>query len=173
MLDILLIAVMAAVVTFGWFLMRKLDNTLEHIRQEEEAPDPGNEPALRIGLSDPLVADSLSGALERPAKAKVTVSLFSGTEAELLKSFRARRLDMLLLPGDAPIPQQLPGHVREVSLEHSPVLLRRGDLQIEPITKGNIPQKIIWSEAGLSPAASQLIHELQENCSTLDAPTRR
>ena len=88
MLDILLIAVMAAVVTFGWFLMRKLDNTLEHIRQEEEAPDSGRKPALRIGLSDPLMADSLSGALERQAKAKVTVSLFSGTEAELLKSFR-------------------------------------------------------------------------------------
>ena len=33
MLDFVLIAAMAAVVTFGWFLMRKLDNALEHIRQ--------------------------------------------------------------------------------------------------------------------------------------------
>lgn len=169
MLDFVLIAVMAAVVTFGWFLMRKLDNALEHVRREEAALDSGRKNALRIGLSDPLVADSLSGALEQHSS--VAVSLFSGTETELLKSFRAHRLDMVFLPEDAPVPEQLLDHVKEVSLEHSPVLLRQGGLQIEPITKGHIHQKIIWAERELHPAASQLIQYLQRDHSALDVHT--
>ena len=171
MLDFVLITVMAAVVTFGWFLMRKLDNALEHVRQEEAALDSGRKNALRIGLSDPLVADSLSDALEQ--QAKVTVSLFSGTETELLKSFRAHRLDMVFLPEDAPVPEQLLDYVKEVSLEHSPVLLRHGGMQIEPITKGHIHQKIIWAERELPPAAGQLIQYLQHDHSALDAHTMR
>lgn len=171
MLDFVLIAAMAAVVTFGWFLMRKLDNALEHIRQEEADLDSGRKNALRIGLSDPLVADSLSDALEQ--QAKVTVSLFSGTETELLKSFRAHRLDMVFLPEDAPVPEQLLDYVKEVSLEHSPVLLRHGGMQIEPITKGHIHQKIIWAERELPPAAGQLIQYLQHDHSALDTHTMR
>lgn len=171
MLDFVLIAAMAAVVTFGWFLMRKLDNALEHIRREEADLDSGRKNALRIGLSDPLVADSLSDALEQ--QAKVTVSLFSGTETELLKSFRAHRLDMVFLPEDAPVPEQLLDYVKEVSLEHSPVLLRHGGMQIEPITKGHIHQKIIWAERELPPAAGQLIQYLQHDHSALDAHTMR
>lgn len=172
MQDLLLIAAMAAIFTFCWFLMRKLDNTLDTVRQEQAALGSGREPPLRIGLSDPLVAGSLTGALERHSKAHPTasVSLFSGTEAELLRSLNARKLDMVFLPENASVPEILLDHVKEVSLEHTPVLMQHGSLQIEPIMKGRIHQKIIWTESGFT-GASQLIGYLQSERSALDVNT--
>ena len=171
MLDLLLIASMAAVFTVGWFLMRKLDNTLAVIRQEEEAPGASREQPLRIGLSDPLVAGCLAGALEQNAKAGGSVSLFSGTEAELVKSLNARKLDMIFLPENAQVPEMLLDHVEGVLLEHTPVLMQRGDIPIKPVTRGRIPQKIIWTESGLTPEARQLIQYLRRDCSVPEVHT--
>ena len=68
MQDILLIAAVAAVFAFGWYLMGKLDAFLESNRQDQIALLSSSENILRIGFSDPFVADSLSGVLrERDA----------------------------------------------------------------------------------------------------------
>lgn len=173
MLDLLLIVAMAAVFTFGWFLMRKLDDTLNMLRREEAALGASREHALRIGLSDPLVAGSLTGALAQHSKAhpKASVSLFSGTEAELLRNLNAHELDMVFLPENAPVPEMLLDHVAEVRLGHMPVLMQRGSVQIEPITKGHIQQKIIWTESEYTAEASQLIQYLQGNDSAPDVHT--
>lgn len=97
MQDILLIAAVAAVFAFGWYLMGKLDAFLESNRQDQIALLSASENILRIGFFDPLVADSLSGVLEKYSKIhpSVSASLFSGTETELMREFSLHKLDMI------------------------------------------------------------------------------
>ena len=100
MQDLLLIVAVAAVFAFGWYLMGKLDAFLESIRQDQIALLSASENILRIGFFDPLVADSLSGVLEKYSKIhpSVSASLSSGTEAELMREFCSHKLDMIFLP---------------------------------------------------------------------------
>ena len=95
MQDLLLIVAVTAVFAFGWYLMGKLDAFLESNRQDQIALLSAGENILRIGFFDPLVADSLSGALEKYSRIypSVSVSLFSGTEAELMREFCSHKLD--------------------------------------------------------------------------------
>lgn len=122
MQDILLIAAVAAVFAFGWYLMGKLDAFLESNRQDQIALLSASENILQIGFFDPLVADSLSGVLEKYSKIhpSVSASLFSGTETELMREFSLHKLDMIFLPENASVPEKIRGQVDEVSLEHMP-----------------------------------------------------
>ena len=126
MQDILLIAAVAAVFAFGWYLMGKLDAFLESNRQDQIALLSASENILRIGFFDPLVADSLSGVLEKYSKIhpSVSASLFSGTETELMREFSLHKLDMIFLPENASVPEKIRGQVDEVSLEHMPVVMQ-------------------------------------------------
>ena len=100
MQDFLLIAAAAAVFAFGWYLMGKLDAFLESNRQDQIALLSSSENILRIGFSDPFVADSLSGVLEKYSRIHPSVSafFFSGTETELMREFCSHKLDMIFLP---------------------------------------------------------------------------
>ena len=161
MRDFLLIAAVAAAFAFGWLVMGKLGAFLEGIRHEEPASSKNT--VLRIGFSDPLVADSLSGALAQYSNIHpdVSVFLFSGTSAALLKQSYTHKLDMIFLPENTSVPKRLLDHVEEVSLEHIPIMTQYGGLQIESISEGHIQQKLVWTEAATTSEASQLIQYLK------------
>lgn len=97
MRDLMLIASIAAVFATGWYFMGKLDTFLESNHQDQAALLSASENNLRIGFFDLLVADSLSGVLEKYSRIypSVSVSLFSGTEAELMREFCLHKLDMI------------------------------------------------------------------------------
>lgn len=163
MRDLLLIVAVAGILVFGWFMVGKLGGFLERIRQEQAEPRRGNEKVLRIGFSDPLTADSLSGALEKYSNVHPNVSayLVSGTQTEVLKEFFSRKLDLIFLPENALVPEKLRGRVEEVSLEHFPVIMQYGGLQIDPITQGPVPQKIVWAQSERTSEIGQFIQYLK------------
>lgn len=163
MRDLLLIVAVAGILVFGWFMVGKLGGFLERIRQEQAEPRCGKEEVLRIGFSDPLAADSLSGALEKYSNVHPNVSayLVSGTQTEVLKEFFSRKLDLIFLPENALIPEKLRGRVEEVSLEHFPVIMQYGGLQIDPITQGPVPQKIVWAQSEKTSEIGRFIQYLK------------
>lgn len=175
MQDILLIVAVAAVFAFGWYLMGKLDAFLDSNRQDEAALLSASENNLRIGFFDPLVADSLSSALEKYSRIcpSASVSLFSGTEAELMREFCSHKLDMIFLPENVSIPNKIHSQVDEVSLEHMPVVMQYGGLQIEPITEGRIQQKVVWEKTGTASEANRFIQFLKDDISTLNVTTAK
>lgn len=175
MQDILLIAAVAAVFAFGWYLMGKLDAFLESNRQDQIALLSASENILRIGFFDPLVADSLSGVLEKYSKIhpSVSASLFSGTETELMREFSLHKLDMVFLPENASVPEKIRGQVDEVSLEHMPVVMQYGGLQIEPITEGRVQQKVVWEKTETASEAKRFIQYLKDETSILNVRTAK
>ena len=163
MRDLVLGASVAAIFAFGWYLMRKIDAFLESSCQEQASLLPTGQNILRIGFFDPLVADSLGGVLERYSREYpgVSLCLFSGTEAQLMRKFVSHQLDMIFLPENTAVPENISGHVGEISLQRIPVLTQFGGLQIEPITKGYSHQTMVWAESGMTPETGRLIRYLK------------
>ena len=148
MQDLLLVAAVAAMFLFGWFLMKRLDRFLEKNRQTQTLLLESDKDTLRIGFSNPSIADSISDVLERYSKrcSGISVYLFHGTEQELIKQLFHNKLNVIFLPKDADVPADLHYNVREVLLRCTPVMMKYGGLPIEPIAEGCITQKVLWSE---------------------------
>lgn len=163
MRDLALGASVAAIFAFGWYLMRKIDVFLASNRQDQAASLPTGEKILRIGFFDPLVADSLADVLERCSKEypDISLSLVSGTETQLMREFVSHQLDMIFLPENAAVSEKIRGRVGEISLQHMPVMMQYGGLQIGPITKGYSHQKIVWAESGITPETGRFIKLLR------------
>ena len=170
MLDLVLVVSVAAAFAFGWYIMGKAGAFLERNCQAQASPVSSGERVLRIGIFDPLAAGSLSGLLEKWSKTypDVSVSLFSGTETELMRAFCSDKLDMVLLPENASVPERKPRHADEVTLALMPVMMKYSGLQIEPITKSCVRQKLVWSESGITPEASRFIQYLKGEILTSD-----
>lgn len=156
MRDWLLIAAVAAVFAFGWFLMGKLDVFLERNRQALAASD---ESRLRLGFANPLAADGLLEVLERYSEKRpdVSVCLLSGTEEQLLEGLSGHRLDVIFLPEGAALPDKMQYHSRKILLNPTPVVTRYGGLPVEPIAGKGLAQKMVWRQAGITPAAGSFL----------------
>ncbi|MDO4337814.1 MAG: LysR substrate-binding domain-containing protein [Eubacteriales bacterium] len=96
MRDMLLLAPLAMIFILGWFIVKKVDYFLEN-NQEIQPQDVGRR--LRIGFSDPLAAESISDILEKYSAKypDIPVSLFYGTEEELVRKLSADKLDIIFL----------------------------------------------------------------------------
>lgn len=159
MQDVLLLLAVAMTFAFGFFVVKKLDCFLENSRKSEDLLLTSNKNSLKIGFSNPLVADCLSDVLEKYSEKKpeISVFLFSGTEDELNQEFFTHRLDVIFLPVRAAVPEKMRDNIREVQLSYTPVIMKYGGLPIEPITKECISYHVLWSEFKDEPAISFFI----------------
>lgn len=146
MQDVLLLAAVAAVFVFGWFLMDKLDRFLESNRHMQEGQLSSASNTLRLGFCDPTAADSIADVLAYYAEMypDISVRIYCGTEAKLLKSLSTGRSDVIFLPQNTEIPANMEYNSRIVSLNRTPVRMKYGGLPLEPIADGHIIQKVLW-----------------------------
>ena len=69
------------------------------------------------------------------------------------------------MPENASVPEKIRGQVNEISLEHIPVVMQYGSLQIEPITEGQVQQKVVWEETGTTSEVNRFIQYLKDETS--------
>lgn len=169
MQDLLLVAVVAVMFVLGWFLMKRLDCFLEKSHRAQTLQLETGKNTLRIGFSNPSIADSISDVLERYSKrcSGISVYLFHGTEQELIKQLFHNKLNVIFLPKDADVPVDLHYNVRKVMLSYTPVMMKYDGLPIEPIAKGHIIQKVLWSEETKTAFVDCFVECLKDE---LDAP---
>lgn len=170
MQDFLLLLAIAAMFAFGWFVMRKLDEFLAKNRAAVDSPSAADKSSLKIGLSNPLAADCLCDAITEFSKMKpeISVCLFSGTEDELVRKLSAHSLDVIFLPADAAIPEEIRDNAREALLSHTSVNMRYSGLPIEPIAKERVLYHVLWSESKDESAVSLfvecMVNEVNMGC---------
>lgn len=159
MQDFLLLMLLPAVFAFGWFLMRKLDMVLEENRKARTDQVKEGRNILRIGFSDPFVADSVFSALEQYfiQYSDVSVRLFYGGVEDLLEKVSVHKLDIIFLPEQADIPLDKSYNREKVALVRTPVMMMYKDLPIEPVMGGSITQNAVWVEESGVPAARCLM----------------
>lgn len=161
--DFLLVVLMLAVFAFGWFLVRRADILMEKIMQAQAAPPGTGGDVLRIGFADPLAADSLSIALEQYSDQypEVTIRLFQGEGEVLLGKMALHKLNIVILPEKVAIPADKDYNSKKVRLALSPVRMKCGGLNVEPVGKESGPQNAVWAEETSSPAVKSFIRYLE------------
>ena len=82
-----------------------------------------------------------------------------------MREFCSHKLDMIFLPENVSIPDKIHSQVDEISLEHMPVVMQYGSLQIEPITEGQVQQKVVWEETGTTSEVNRFIQYLKDETS--------
>ena len=99
MQDVLLLAAVAAIFAFGWFLMGKLDRFLEANCPARTPQFPSGENTLRLGFCDSAAAGSIADVLEQYSRLypDISVRIFCGSEEELLEGFSTGRFDVVFL----------------------------------------------------------------------------
>lgn len=167
MQDFLLIIIVLATFIFGWFIMKKVDIFMEECRREQTGRFQTDGIVLRIGFANPLVADSISGALEQYSRQypDSSVCLFQGDTEVLLKKVVVYKLDIVILPEQAKIPSDGKYKSKKVIMTSAPVIMKYGGLPIEPITDGNTAQTLVWLEDGKISAAAHLVKCIESETS--------
>ena len=153
MQDVILLISTLAMFVFGYFLMKKLDTFLENNWNEQENALTYSENSLRIGFSNPLMADSLSDVLEIYGKQhpNVSIHIFSGEESELCRELETHKLDIIFLPENTDVSEKIHYNARRVLLHCAPVVMEYAGLPIEPIAQNQITQKALWRNSKKSP----------------------
>lgn len=146
LVNILLLAAVSAALVFGWFLTGRLDRFLDENYQALELQSAKD--ALRIGFSDPCIADSITNVLEQYSKIYPGISIrtFFGSEEKLKKGLSDNKFNVIFLPENADIPNDLHYNIKEVVLVCTPVMTKYGGLPIEPITDEHIIQNVLWTD---------------------------
>lgn len=144
---VLVLAGLAAVFCFGWYLMGRLDRFLESSQKERELRAAPEDNTLRIGVSNPLVADSIGQALEQYSRQypETLTRLFYGSEEELRRKLSHHMLDVIFLPEHVSVPDGTYYNVRKVMMHCAPVAMNYGGLPIEPIADGRAGQLVLWT----------------------------
>ena len=109
MQDVILLVSTSAIFIFGYFMVKKLDAFLENNWNEQEHALIHGENSLKIGFSNPLMADSLSDVLETYGKQHpdVFIDIFSGEDSELCRELETHKLDIIFLPENTDISKKL------------------------------------------------------------------
>lgn len=168
MQDFLLLIAVAATFLFGFFIMKKLDRFLESSHRAEVSLLPSEESSLRIGFSDPLIADSITDILDSftVSRQDISVYFFSGTVDELLRELSGHKLDVAFLPESVAVPEGTHYNICEVSLAYIPVVTKYSSLEIEPITEEHLLQKAVWEESEKAFIVSDFIRCLKNKSGT-------
>ena len=161
---VILLVSTSAVFIFGYFLMKKLDAFLENNWNGQDHLLTYDENSLRIGFSNPFIADSLSDVFEAYGKQHpdVSIYIFSGEESELCRELKTQKLDIIFLPENTDISKKTHYNVRMVLLRCAPVVMEYAGLPIEPITQNQITQKALWRNSKKSPVIDFFIGYLNK-----------
>lgn len=156
MQDVLLLAAAAVIFGGGYWVMKRLDRGLKTVWETRTSRE---ENALRIGLSDPLVTQAVTEALERfshqyPGAA---VYLYAGGKEQLLAALGERRLDIAFLPGPAELPaEDMRAEPFPLPREALPV---PGAVPLLPVQPGCVPQTALWRVSSLTVAFVECLRE--------------
>lgn len=159
MQDVILLVSTSVIFIFGYFMVKKLDAFLENNWNEQEHALIHGENSLKIGFSNPLMADSLSDVLETYGKQHpdVFIHIFSGEDSELCRELETHKLDIIFLPENTAVSEKIHYNARIVILRCTPVVMKYAGLSIEPIAQNHITQKALWRNSKKTPVIDSFI----------------
>lgn len=103
MKDLILIAMMLALIIFGYYIMTKVDRFIEENQRMVDDEIRNGMQKVRIAAENPMLLDSVSSALESCGKADGRVSFFlsTGRAGRILEKLLDEQVDIVLLTEEA------------------------------------------------------------------------
>lgn len=168
MQDIGLLLGVAAVFSFGWFVMKRLDAFLKRNAQEIQERAAGGAHALRIAFSDPMAAGAVSRTLELICKAHpdTAVYLYTADANIILARLHGGQLDAAIIPCETAGEKSSQYGREDVLVRPSAVVVQDAALPLCPLETKGVLQQLIWVKGACNGVAedfaAQAAHDLQQ-----------
>ena len=136
MKELLLVCAVAAIIVFGYFIMKKLDAFLENNRRLIDAEIAKN--SLYLAFDNPMILDSLMPLFEKFSKANPNCQrhfLFGNTE-DIYDKLNKNRIDF--------------GFIENNAFANDDTYHEKAGCTIEPLNPSEVQTAVIWKKASIN-----------------------
>lgn len=158
--DFVLLGSFAAIAIFGYYIMAKLDNFLDSVRQENEEQE--QTACFHIATSCfnaiPAVSNILKDINDRYPDVHCNLSV--GHEQEVIKSFDSGDVDVAIISADSEAENETMAQWKCITLNPQSVSIDNGIVEVETVEKNPQHQKVLWKSSDNQPLVLNFIHHL-------------
>ena len=168
MKELLLVCAVAAIIVFGYFVMKKLDAFLEnnrHLIDEEIA-----ENSLFIAFDNPMILDSLMPLFEKFSKANPNCQLhflFGNTE-DIYDKLNKNHIDFGFIENNASANDDT-CNCLIISARQNSIICEKAGCTIEPLNPSVIQTAVIWKKASSNALVRSFSELLASNQAAINA----
>lgn len=168
MKELLLVCAVAAIIVFGYFVMKKLDAFLEnnrHLIDEEIA-----ENSLFIAFDNPMILDSLMPLFEKFSMAISNCQLhflFGNTE-DIYDKLNKNRIDFGFIENNASANDDT-YNCLILSAKQNSMICEKAGCTIEPLNPSVIQTAVIWKKASSNALVNSFSDLLLSNQAAINA----
>ena len=166
--ELLLVFAVAAIIVFGYFIMKKLDAFLANNRRLIEAEIAEN--SFFIAFDNPMIMDSLMPLLEKFSKANPNCHLhflFGNTE-NIYDKLKKNRIDFGFIENNVSSNDDT-YNCLIMSTEQSSIFCEKAGCTIEPLNPSEIQISVIWKKASGNVFVNSFSDLLLSNQATINA----
>ena len=143
MKELLLVCEVAAIIVFGYFIMKKLDDFLANDRRLIDAEIAKN--SLNIAFNNPMILDSLMPLFEQFSKTNPNCQLhfLFGNIEDIYDKLNKNRIDLGLIENNASANDDT-CNCLIISAKQNSIICEKTGCTIEPLNPSEIQIAVIW-----------------------------
>ena len=168
MKEVLLMCAAAAMIVFGYFVMKTLDAFLENNRRLIDAEIAKN--SLYLAIDNPMILDSLMPLFEKFSKANPNCQfrfLFGNTE-DIYDKLNKNRIDLGLIENNASANDDT-YNCLIISTKQNRIICEKAGCTIEPLNPSEIQTDVIWKKASRNALVNRFSDLLLSNQAAINA----
>lgn len=168
MKELLLVCAVAAIIVFGYFIMKKLDAFLENNRRLIDAEIAKN--SLYLALDNPMILDSLMPLFEKFSMANPNCQLhflFGDTE-DIYDKLNKNRIDFGFIENNASANDDT-YNCLIISAKQNSIICEKTGCTIEPLNPSGIQTAVVWKKASSNALVNSFSDLLVSNQAAINA----
>lgn len=163
--DLILIPIVLALIAFGFYIMTKVDRSIDESRRMEARESRDEKSKIRIAAENSLLLDAVAPALASCSEAEPHIAFFlsSGRAERIIEKLMADQVDIVLLDGEQ---TELPaGQCSALLIRDAAAELSSGPLglPVENFGKDEGIQ-VVWKKRLKSKDRDRVIFVLESSC---------
>lgn len=158
--DVVLLGGFEAIAIFGYYIMAKLDNFLDKVRQENE--EQAQTTCLNIATSCVNVIPAVSNILKdiNHLYPDVHCNLSVGHEQDVIKSFDCGDADVVIISADSDVESERLARWKCITLNPQSFSINNGIVDVKTVEKSPQHQKVLWKGSDNQSLVLHFIHQL-------------
>ena len=168
MIELLLVCAVAAIIVFGYIIMKKLDDFLANNRRFIDAEIAEN--SLLLAFDNPMIIDSLMPLFEKFSKSNPNCQfhfLFGNTE-DIYDKLNKNRIDFGFIENNASANDDTYNCLIIFTKQNS-ILCEKAGCTIEPMNPSEIQTAVIWKKASSNTFVNRFSDLLLSNQAAINA----
>lgn len=168
MKELLLVCAVAAIIVFGYFLMKKLDAFLANNRRLIDAESAEN--SLFIAFDNPMIIDSLMPMFERFSKINPNCQLrfLLGNTEDIYDKLNKNRIDFGFIENHASANDDTYNCLIIFTKQNS-IFSEKAGCKIEPLNPSEIQTAVVWNKASSNALVDSFSDLLLSNQAAINA----